>query len=276
MNISHIMKVVLVDDELPLRQELRLFPWSEHGYELAGEAENGEEALQLCRKVKPQIVITDITMPVMNGLDLLRNLREEFASIKVILLTCHSDFEYAREALRFGAVEYLLKVTMEPEELLHALSLARTACLREQILEANELGNEANGNEPMLANQDYLSGVHSATRKEIEDAVHYINQNLHNSLSLNVVAEQVQLSPHYFSRLFREETGISYQNYITTKRMEKAAYLLRTTTLRVYEVAYEVGIPSYRYFVSMFREYAGIPPTEYKKSGLFLSSAPKG
>ncbi|WP_010267898.1 response regulator transcription factor [Paenibacillus senegalensis] len=275
MTDANVMQVVLVDDELPLRQELRLFPWREHGFELAGEAENGEMALQLCRKIKPQIVITDITMPVMNGLDLLRTLKDEQLNVKVILLTCHSDFEFAREALRFGAVEYLLKVTMESEELVNALNHARTAYLRERMLEANKQAANLKA-DSLYGDKDKHSDIPAAVRKEIADAIDYIRENLQHSLSLNVVAEQVNLSPHYFSRLFREETGISYQSYITTKRMEKAAYLLRTTSLRVYEVAYEVGIPSYRYFASMFREYAGIPPTEYKKSGLFVSAAPKG
>lgn len=267
--------VLVVDDELPLRQELRLFPWKEHGFELMGEAENGEEALLLCRRIKPEIVITDITMPVMGGLELLRMLKEELPEAKVILLTCHSDFEYAREALRFGAVEYLLKVTLEPEELLNALRNAKAASLREQALAAKPAQPEMKA-DSLWPDKEMGRDGRTAVRKEIEEAIGYIKENLHHPLSLNVVAEHVQLSPHYFSRLFREETGISYQSYLSGKRMEKAAYLLRTTSLRVYEVAYEVGIPSYRYFVSMFRDYAGIPPTEYKKSGLFLSAVQKG
>lgn len=303
---NHSLNVMVVDDELPLRQELRLFPWIEHGFELMGEAENGQEALSLCRRLKPDIVITDITMPVMDGLAFFRILKEELPVTQVILLTCHSDFEYAREALRLGAVEYLLKVTMDPSELLNALMYAKEAYLREKSFvqtklqsgmkaDSSRLEDDAESTEGwMLARRNRgqmvdfirkelpewaagydISGSKASIRKEVEDAIHYIKENLHRPLTLSVVAEHVRLSPHYFSRLFKEETGISFQSYITSKRMERAAYLLRTSSLRVYEVAYDVGIPSYRYFAAMFRDYAGISPTEYKKSGLSLSPVRK-
>lgn len=266
------LKVLVVDDELPLRQELRLFPWTEHGFELAGEAENGRAALDLCRRLKPDVVIADITMPVMSGLELLRALQEELPAAKVILLTCHSDFEYAREALRLGAVEYLLKVTMDPEELSGALAKAKAAHFREQALGGNTAQIE------MKAHSDrpHQEAADSAVRMEIKETIRFINDNLHRPLTLNIVAERVHLSPHYFSRLFKEETGISFQHYISGKRMEKAAELLRTTPLRVYEVAHEVGIPSYRYFAALFREYAGVSPTEYKRSGPLTSAGQKG
>src|SRR5690606_35977463 len=114
---TQTLSVIIVDDELPLREELRSFPWEAHGAALAGEAENGEEALQLCYQHEPNVVVTDITMPVMDGLALFREIRTHFPATQVILLTCHSDFQYAREALRLGALDYFVKVTLDEDDL---------------------------------------------------------------------------------------------------------------------------------------------------------------
>lgn len=513
--MRELLSVLIVDDELPLRQELRLFPWEEHGFELAGEAENGDEALHFCRDFLPDIVITDITMPVMDGMELFRSLRAELPATQVILLTCHSEFAYAREALKLGAVEYLEKVALDEADLAAALRKAKEAFDRERAIrrsaeekrrreqaksltrlakgsgdgrEAAEwlqaafgvalpmrlaalhvetkagdrllvsreleealgqperprfpfawlpaedgvymlialeealrqpagelrgqleaalawLGGELDRRLPFLSDAirlyavvsepvrrpDDFAGVYAAVtrehpqrfydaasrvfiagaassaaepdaaalaamrerlrtagrdraklaellggelprwaaklrigaealrvfaldwlrewqrengaagraaaaakavaaartaaelaaalvheveaaagaprklRKEIADAKAYIAANLEKPITLVVVAEQVGLSPHYLSRLFREETGISFNDYITKRRIDRAVHLLQTTSLRVYEVASAVGIPSYRYFSATFRDYTGAAPTDYKK-----------
>ncbi|WP_052486968.1 helix-turn-helix domain-containing protein [Gordoniibacillus kamchatkensis] len=102
-------------------------------------------------------------------------------------------------------------------------------------------------------------------RREIVQSKAFIEANLHKSLSLSLVAEEVGLSAHYLSRLFREETGCSFHDYVTQTRIKRAVHLLRTTSMRVYEVANAVGMPSYRYFSATFREHTGASPTEYKR-----------
>lgn len=118
-------KVVIVDDEVPIRESLRMFAWAEHGFELAGEARHGQEALDLCDRLQPAIIVTDIVMPVMDGLKLTRLLKERKPDYQVILLTCHSEFDYAREALSLGASDYLLKGTYRDQDLLNALNRAK-------------------------------------------------------------------------------------------------------------------------------------------------------
>lgn len=129
--MGELLSVLIVDDELPIRQELKMFDWEQWGTVLIGEAENGVEALQMCREYTPDIVITDITMPRMDGLTLFRKLKEEFPCTQVIILTCHSDFDYAREALKLGAIDYITKVMVEEEELARALKKARKEIDRE-------------------------------------------------------------------------------------------------------------------------------------------------
>lgn len=103
------------------------------------------------------------------------------------------------------------------------------------------------------------------SRHEIRLALQWIKDNMKQPISLPIIAEQVGLSPQYVSRLFREETGTSVTQYITQMRMEKAVELLKQTNMKVYEIAEEVGIPSYRYFTVMFRNWTGVSPTDYKR-----------
>ncbi len=117
--------MLVVDDELPIREWLKRLDWSSWHAEWIGEADNGEVALDFCADNPPDVVVADITMPIMGGLELFHLLQAEFPEIKVILLTNHNDFEYARQAIKLGAIDYLLKGGFSPDELGHALNLAR-------------------------------------------------------------------------------------------------------------------------------------------------------
>ncbi|WP_199614101.1 response regulator [Paenibacillus alkalitolerans] len=519
------MTVLVVDDEIPLRQELRAFPWESCGAVVIGEAENGEDALQKCHEHVPDVVVTDIAMPIMDGLTLIRELRSAYPSVQVILLTCHSEFQYAQEAIRLGALEYILKVSMDEAELKQALMKAKQAFERERSVRNNEkskrrtlqsklVGNllkELNNadsytktdvslsdsdwgllglgtetlcrivrlfidipigefvfvqediqavidtfekeypdcvawvsvtgdelfimfsrsgsvadmermverlfrqltseyernvcnaetdlimhaviSEPIRNRTDFIEALYTTSlwkearfydgdtsrnifdgepipmaemtdehkkqlfenirkaswdtdklcayfqhdfsvwcvkqrirpnqlkqwlfnwrlqrlheqdgllkdgsihvqlteaqtlrslisllvkdfqsaggkaermRVEIREAKQWIKDNLKQDISVPAIAERVGLSPQYVSRLFKEETGESVNRYITRLRMEKAIDLLKNTNKKVYEVAEEVGIPSYRYFTVTFRNWTGVAPTDFKRLG---------
>ncbi|SDS38295.1 two-component system, response regulator YesN [Paenibacillaceae bacterium GAS479] len=116
-------KILLVEDEVFVRRKLRkLIQWEKHGFTVAGEASDGEEALELIHQIQPELVITDIMMPGMDGLELLRQVRSEGVNCRFVMLTCMGEFEYARKALELGASGYVLKLSMsiaEMEDMLH-------------------------------------------------------------------------------------------------------------------------------------------------------------
>ncbi|NHN28882.1 response regulator transcription factor [Paenibacillus agricola] len=122
---KNLLRIIIVDDELPIRQRLQMFDWLACGAEVVGEAENGEEALDLCASLLPDIVFTDIKMPVMTGLDLLKQISQEYPEIPVVLITSFDDFNYVHQALKMGAVDYLMKVTLRQEELAQTIDKAR-------------------------------------------------------------------------------------------------------------------------------------------------------
>ena len=105
-----MLKVFLAEDETLIREGLRdNIPWEQYGYRFVGEAADGEMALPLIRKTKPDVLITDIKMPFMDGLSLSRIVREELPRTKIIIISGYDDFEYAREAISIGVDQYLLK-----------------------------------------------------------------------------------------------------------------------------------------------------------------------
>lgn len=119
-------KILLVEDEPFVRRSIRqAIPWEDHGFAIAGEAAHGREALERLEALDPDIVITDIFMPYMDGIELLKAARSRGSEARFIMLTCAGEFEYARAALEYGATGYILKLSMEDAQLLGALGKAK-------------------------------------------------------------------------------------------------------------------------------------------------------
>ncbi|MBW7455400.1 response regulator [Paenibacillus sepulcri] len=113
-----MIQALIVDDESLVRKGMRLmFPWNKFGVEIAGEAATGEKAMEFLRAHPIQLLMTDITMPGMSGLELVRQAQELDPAIKVVILTCHQDFDFIQEALRMGAVDYIVKTQLEEIDL---------------------------------------------------------------------------------------------------------------------------------------------------------------
>ena len=118
-----VYKVVLADDEPIIRCGIAsCIPWQEAGFELAGTASNGREALQICAREHIDVIISDIRMPVMDGLELVREAKKINPGVKAVMVSSYSEFQYAQEAVKSGVVvDYLLKPTMDPEDLVEVL-----------------------------------------------------------------------------------------------------------------------------------------------------------
>lgn len=122
------MKIMIVDDESFIRMNFKTFvDWKHHGYYLAGEAANGKEALEKIELLQPDVVFLDIRMPLMDGLEVLRQLRQGNYLCKVIILTSHNEFKYAQEALRLGACDYIHKPNLTQSAVFEALERVRTS-----------------------------------------------------------------------------------------------------------------------------------------------------
>lgn len=130
-----MLKVLIVDDELLARLALRTaIAWEEHGFEVVAEAEDGITGFQYVEQFQPDIVLTDISMPGMNGVELIKKIKAFRPDTEVIILSCHNDFEYVKEGLRSGAADYILKLSMSMEELLEELLQLKEKILKKSIV----------------------------------------------------------------------------------------------------------------------------------------------
>ena len=135
-----MIKVFLVEDEIIMREGIRQnIEWEKEGFEFVGEASDGELAYPLIQKLKPDILITDIRMPFMDGLELSRLVKQELPEIKIIILSGYDEFEYAKEGINIGITDYLLK-PIAGAKLLEAVKKVEKSLLRFFWRKAGRLG----------------------------------------------------------------------------------------------------------------------------------------
>lgn len=250
-----MLKVLVVDDEMFVRKGLVMeTDWAALGFVVAAEAENGLEALEAVHKCQPDLIICDIRMPKMTGLEMLKVLRGEGNDVHVIFLTAYSEFEYAKEALKLYAFDYLLK-PFEDGELEAAVTRAR------KEIEAKR-GKQKRLEEEKVLSVNEKNGSKS---RYIREAIGYIAQHYPESdISVGVIAQSLGISEGHLSHLFKKETNYTVMAYITRYRMRAAMRLLSDCRNKVYEVAEKVGYKDITYFSSTFKKIVGMSPSEYQ------------
>ena len=240
-------QVLLVDDEYYVRQSLlrRIRNLENEDFKVIGEAENGEEALDMLRKHDIQLVITDIRMPVMDRLDLTRKILEQYPHILTVILTGYADFEYARKALRYGAFDYLLKPVSE-ESLDNLLSRARI-----RLSELYELPEDERNN---MSGEEY-----------VQLAIRYLNEHYMEDIDISLMASELGFHSAYLTRLFGRYAGVTPLKYLTNLRIQEAKRLLLDTSLPISVVGERVGYPDQFHFSKTFRKATGVNPSAFRK-----------
>lgn len=250
-----MLKVLVVDDELFVRRGIVMeTDWAAMDCAVVAEAANGEEALEAVHKFQPDLIISDIRMPHMDGIELLKVLRQEGNEVRVIFLTAYSEFEYAKQALRYYAFDYLLKPFEDGE-------------LEECVLRAKREIEEQRDVRKQQEEQVVLSdsGKPGDKSKYIKEALTYIAEHYGDSdISIGTISEAIGISEGHLSHLFKKETDYTVAAYITRYRMRAAMKLLEDCRNRVSEVAEKVGYRDITYFSSTFKKIVGMTPSEYQ------------
>ncbi|TXK83823.1 response regulator [Paenibacillus sp. N3.4] len=256
MNVS-ICRAVIIDDEAWIRDGLsKHIGWERLGIELVQVFEDGMDAITYITEQPVDIVLSDIRMPNMTGLELVATIREkakehkQLSHIKVIFLSGFGDFKYAQEALRLGAVDYLLKPS-DVEEIEEALAKAKA--LRESPEES------------VLRDESGMDKIEEPASYLIKKALGVMGARFTEDIHLSEIAEELCVTPNYLSRLFRQETGRSFSDYLSDLRMEKATELLKSSMLKIYQIGDAVGYPNPRYFSEWFQKQTGMSPGDYRK-----------
>ena len=239
-------KIVVVEDEDLVRQGIvYAVDWESIDCEVVGEASNGLAGLALIKDRKPDLIVADIKMPVMDGIDMVRALRREGISSRVIFLTAYSDFSYAQHAVKLGAADYLLKPFRDGE-----LEAAVKRVLDAEPSPISQLSPEQE-----IKYSRYVT-----------EAMKYIESHYSEDIGLSTVAAHLGLSESHLSHLFKNETGQSPGSYLIQTRIKAAMEMLKDCRSKVYEVAEQTGFRDIAHFSSTFKKIVGISPSDYQRS----------
>jgi len=244
--------IMLVEDEKWVRTALRRtiekvsLPFS-----VARECENGLEALDWLRGNSVDLILTDIRMPVMDGLAFLRELRRDRDDLDVIIISVHDDFHFIQQALREGVADYLLKPVELPE---------MAACLEKWLERRNRRAAMQAERIARAERFDAAAGHISP----IERVLQYIRTTPPGQVTLVEAAQKVHLNPSYLSQLFKQQMNINFVDYLTDLRMKEAKKLLAATSLRISEIADRLGYADVAYFSNAFKKAAGCTPSEFR------------
>ncbi len=245
-----MLKILVVEDEQMIRKGIILtINWAELDCFVVGEASNGLEGIEAVNKLVPDIIICDIKMPQMDGIEMLKQLRQAGNNTPVIFLTAYDTFSYVQSALRLGAIDYILK-PFHDGELERAVLLSR-----------NKI-NTKEGNSPR---KDFPPLKSGEKNKYIFQAMEFIRLHYNNpDLSIGMIANHLQISEGYLSHLFKKASDLGPLNFLTHYRIYQSKLLLQDYRVKVYEVAEKVGYRDIAYFSSTFKKLAGISPSEYQ------------
>ncbi|QNK54354.1 response regulator [Paenibacillus sp. PAMC21692] len=257
-------KVMLVEDETFVRESVKeIIRWEDMGFTLTGEASNGEEAMEMIRKEPPDLVLCDIVMPKMDGLALLKETRRAGIPSKFVMLTCMGDFESMRQAMEYGASNYILKLSMSVKDLRETL-----AKISAELSSSRPSGEHANTDgtpESMRRGPKPANPLEKITHPEVKKIIQFIDRHYAEEISLASLSKYVMMGENYVSALFKKKTGETLIHYLHRIRIEKAIELLRTTELPVNQIGQNVGFMNDNYFIKIFKRMTGTTPSQYRQ-----------
>lgn len=248
--------LMVVDDEPKIRNGIcNYFPWNEIGFNIVAEAKNGRQALDYILQNQVDIILCDIKMPVMSGIELAEELYSRKNKVKIVFLSGYKDFEFAQKAMMYGVKYYIIKPT-KYNELLEVFSRLKEELDLEQTIFLN-----TDKDEPLEENEE-VQGFH---QKRITSIKAYVNEH-YQHVTLDEVSSLFHMNFYYLSKYFKKWTGQNFSEYVISVKMEQAAILLKDIHYKTYEISTSVGYDNAKNFSRTFKKHFGISPREYRDS----------
>lgn len=241
--------IVAEDEELLLNNLVQKVGKADPDFQVIGTAQTGAQALSLVEKLHPDVVITDIRMPVMDGITLLTRVRSQFPFIKFIITSGFSDFEYAKKAITLKVSDYLLK-PVDPDELQESLQKIKR--------------------DFQITKKDYESvfnaGTAALTPTQIACILKdFIVGNYSDDINLNIIADNMNYSPSYLTKIFCQAYDCTPTKYLSNLRLHQAQkLLLNEPSLSVRQIGEMCGYHDQGYFSRIFKKHTGKSPLEFR------------
>lgn len=236
-----MIDLLVVDDEKWIRKGVIAKLNKSHlKFKNIYEASNGSDAIRIIKGNHPNIVITDIKMPQIDGLELIEYTNNMLFDTNFIIISGYSEFSYAQRAINLGAKGYILK----------PITQDKLVSIIEKVIQDkpnSEIGEQMN----------YELDIVTKVKR-------YIMDNYSEDITVKGIAEYFSINPNYLSNLFSKETGETITKYITSIRIEEACCLLRRSNEPICNVSYRVGYKDNQYFHRVFKRLKGKTPLDYR------------
>lgn len=253
-------KVLIIEDEEMIRKGLRYtFDWLKWDCVVIGEAENGQEGLEKISEYEPDVILLDVSMPIMDGITMLENYSGN-PSFSVIIISGYDEFDFAKKAIRLGVSEYLLK-PVDHRQLFEAVYRAK-----EQAKLKSEYNTFVNKEKeikvPLILDFGYIEDS-VKTSPYVRKMVNFIQEEFHKKISIVDLVGPLDRSTTYLNQKFKNETTYTFNDFLNRYRVQKAVEYMKKGNMKICNIAEEVGFSNYRYFISVFKKYAGCLPSDF-------------
>ena len=223
-------KIVIADDEAIIRHgQRKLISRNFDDYEIY-EAKNGQELIDLVIRYNPDLVITDIRMPIIDGLEAIKQLRKLKYQTNFIIISGYDLFEYAKKAIEYGVDAYLLKP---------------------------------------FDNEEYLEKIRgilkTSSSSHTEDMIAYLNEHYNDpELNLTKMEQIFSRGRTSINEYFKQHLNMTPIEYINYLKIEKAKYYLDSSSMKIIDISNELNFSNQHYFSKVFKDYTGMTPSQYK------------
>lgn len=247
------IKLMIADDEDAVRNGLEKYiKLHTEEFDKIYTAENGQKALDLILRYKPELMLLDVQMPLLNGIEVMKEAKRAGCLPETIIFSGFDEFSYAQEAIRQGAKDYLLKPCRSSDILKRIQTLAGEV-------------EEKKKNKPQSA---AVQTLHQGRTSLIARAREYIDENYYQNISQVQVADVIGITPGYLSTLFSKHMDCGFADYLNQVRIHHACAYLQQNFLKTYEIAFKVGFRDEKYFSKVFKKIIGVSPKDYRNGNM--------